>query len=253
MPPSRIGASYVNFISNHDGLGIRPLEGILNKKDLNIFLDTLKKFGSKFTFRKHKNTSVIYEANISLVNALSGTIKGKDKCAYERYICAHSIMLSYEGIPAIYIHSLFGTKNDNLLYKKTNIKRSINRHIYSYVNLEKELKSINSDLNKVFNNLLELISIRKKQKAFHPNATQYTLNLGKRFFGLWRQSSDKQQSIFAISNISNMTAYLDLTSLNLINTENWFDILSKGNTKIESKNNKLKFLPYQSIWITNLK
>ena len=253
MPPSRIGASYVNFISNHDGLGIRPLEGILNKKDLNIFLDTLKKFGSKFTFRKHKNTSVIYEANISLVNALSGTIKGKDKYAFKRYICAHSIMLSYEGIPAIYIHSLFGTKNDNLLYKKTNIKRSINRHIYSYVNLEKELKSINSDLNKVFNNLLELISIRKKQKAFHPNATQYTLNLGKRFFGLWRQSSDKQQSIFAISNISNMTAYLDLTSLNLINTENWFDILSKGNTKIESKNNKLKFLPYQSIWITNYK
>ena len=41
-------------------------------------------------------------------------------------------MLSYEGIPAIYIHSLFGTKNDNFLLKKTNIKRSINRHIYSY-------------------------------------------------------------------------------------------------------------------------
>ena len=50
-----------------------------------------------------------------------------------------------------------------------------------------------------------------------------------------------------------MITYLDLTSLNLINTENWFDILSKGNTKIESKNNKLKFLPYQTIWITNYK
>ena len=83
-----------------------------------------------------------------------------------------------------------------------------------------DLKSNNSDLTKVFNNLLELIKIRKKQKAFHPNATQYTLSLGKRFFGLWRQSNDKQQSIFAISNISNMTVYLDLTILNLINTEN---------------------------------
>ena len=90
MPPSRIGASYVNFISNHDGLGVRPLEGILNKKDLNTFLDTLKKFGSKFTFRKHKNTSVIYEANISLVDALSGTIKGKDKYAFKRYIVYNS-------------------------------------------------------------------------------------------------------------------------------------------------------------------
>ena len=115
MPPSRIGASYVNFISNHDGLGIRPLEGILNKKDLNVFFKYIKKFGSKFTFRKHKNTSVIYEANISLVNALSGTIKGKDNIHLNRYICAHAIMLSYEGIPAIYIHSLLGTKNDNFL------------------------------------------------------------------------------------------------------------------------------------------
>ena len=79
MPPSRIGASYVNFISNHDGLGIRPLEGILNKKDLNIFR-YIKKIWSKFTFRKHKNTSVIYEANISLVNALSGTIKERQIC-----------------------------------------------------------------------------------------------------------------------------------------------------------------------------
>ena len=63
----------------------------------------------------------------------------------------------------------------------------------------------------------------------------------------------KQQSIFAISNISNMTVYLDLTTLNLINTENWFDILNKKHPKIEPKNNKLKFLPYQSKWITNYK
>ena len=67
MPPARIGASYVNFFyPNHDGLGVRPLKGILNKKDLKTFISTLKKFGSKFTYRKSKKKSVIYEANISL-------------------------------------------------------------------------------------------------------------------------------------------------------------------------------------------
>ena len=51
--PSRIGASYVNFISNHDGLGIRPLEEvILNKKDLNIFLDTLKNLDLNLHLKK---------------------------------------------------------------------------------------------------------------------------------------------------------------------------------------------------------
>ena len=40
-----------------------------------------------------------------------------------------------------------------------------------------------------------------------------------------------------------MTIYLDLTILNLINTENWFDILSKVNNKILTSlnNNKLNF------------
>ena len=75
-------------------------------------------------------------------------------------------MLSYEGIPAIYIHSLLGTKNDNLLYKKTKYKK-VNQSSYLFLcEFRKELKSNNSELNKVFNNLLELIKIRKNKKHF---------------------------------------------------------------------------------------
>ncbi len=253
MPPSRLGSSYINFLANHDGLGLRPLEGILNRKDLEIFLNTLKKFGSKFTYRKHKNQSVVYEANISLIDSLSGTVKGRDNFALKRFICAHAIMLSYEGVPAIYIHSLFGTKNDKELYKKTKIKRSVNRGIYKYETLTQHIENKESRLSLIFFKLIEIINIRKKQKAFHPNSTQYTLNLGKNFFGLWRQSYDKQQSIFAISNITNKTLYLDISILNIINTERWFDILDKKNIKNELKTGRLKFLPYQSCWITNKK
>ena len=45
--------------------------------------------------------------------------------------------------------------------------------------------------------------LRKKQIAFHPNATQFTLQLGDLFFGIWRQSIDRSQSIFCISNLTN--------------------------------------------------
>ena len=30
MPPARKNNSYINFLANHDGIGIRPLEGILS-------------------------------------------------------------------------------------------------------------------------------------------------------------------------------------------------------------------------------
>ena len=103
------------FLATHDGIGLRPLEGILNKNDLNILIKTLRNFGSKFTYRKNNNKKVIYEANISLFDALSGTVNGRDNYSYDRFYCAHAIMLSYEGLPAFYIHSLFGTKN-NLIY-----------------------------------------------------------------------------------------------------------------------------------------
>ena len=145
-----------------------------------------------------------------------------------------------------------GTKNDNELYKKTKIKRSINRGIYKYETLTEQLDNKESGFNFIFLKLIEIINIRKKQKAFHPNSTQYTLDLGNNFFGLWRQSNDKQQSIFAISNITNKTLFLDISILNIINTEQWFDIFDKNTIKNELKTKKLKFLPYQSRWITNI-
>ena len=40
LPQNKLGNSYLNFIASHDGIGIRPTEGILNN-------NTLKKYGSK--------------------------------------------------------------------------------------------------------------------------------------------------------------------------------------------------------------
>ncbi len=250
MPPAKDGNFYLNFLATHDGIGIRPLEGIINKSDLSKLLETLKAFGSKFTYRKQKNNNLsVYEANISLMDAMSGTIYGKDNLNYKRFFCAHAIMLSFEGLPAIYIHSLLGTRNDIKLYNKTKVNRSINRHIYNYDNLEKELGNKNSHVNKVFTEMIRFIKIRKKQKAFHPNAIQYTLTLGNNFFGLWRQSLDKKQSIFAISNITNKKSLLSLNKINILNLENWYDLIS--NNQINKRQKQLVFMPYQTVWITN--
>jgi sucrose phosphorylase len=250
MPPAKDNNCYLNFLATHDGIGIRPLEGILKEADLKILLKTLKKFGSKFTYRNAKNNKkVIYEANISLFDCFSGTIKGKDNYAYKRFYNAHAIMLSFEGLPGLYIHSLFGTKNNFDLLKKTKLNRSINRSSYYYEDLKKILNNTDSHGYKVFRNILNLIDIRKKQIAFHPNATQYTLNLGNNFFGIWRQSVNKNQSIFALYNITNKYQKLNVNRINFLNLEKWFDLITLE--KIDNKKNYLKFSPYQFMWISN--
>ena len=250
MPPAKDKNCYLNFLATHDGIGIRPLEGILRDSDLKILLKTLKKFGSKFTYRNAKNNKkVVYEANISLFDCFSGTVKGKDDYAYKRFYNAHAIMLSFEGLPGLYIHSLFGTKNNFDLFKKTRLNRSINRSSYYYNYLEKILNNNDSHVYKIFKSILNLIDIRKKQIAFHPNATQYTLNLGNNFFGIWSQSIDKKQSIFGIYNVTNINQKLNINKLNILSLENWIDLISLK--KLEAKTTVVNFTPYQFMWITN--
>lgn len=154
-----------------------------------------------------------------------------------------------EGIPAIYIQNLLGSKNDNIKVKKTNSFRSINRKNWNYDSLTKIINNKSTINNKILNSIKTLIVLRKKQIAFHPNATQFTLQLGDIFFGLWRQSIDRSQSIFCISNLTNKKQKISLLDINLISTNSWFDLLTKK--KIKNIGDELFFKPYQTYWITN--
>ena len=151
----------------------------------------------------------------------------KDKLIFDRFILAHTILFSMEGIPAIYIQNYLGSKNDNAKVKKTNSFRSINRRNWNYDSLVKIIKNKISINSKILYSLNRLMVLRKKQIAFHPNATQFTLQLGDLFFGIWRQSIDRSQSIFCISNLTNKKQKISLLDINLISTNNWFDILTK--------------------------
>ena len=104
MPPALEDTSYINFLSSHDGIGLRPLEGLVSNSDYKKLIQKLKLKKSLFTTRKKLNKNLIYEANITFFDAL----KENDKFDVERFISAHAIVLSIEGIPAIYVNSLFG-------------------------------------------------------------------------------------------------------------------------------------------------
>ena len=253
MPPAQLGNAYLNFIASHDGIGMRPAEGVLSDKEIKKMLQRLKKNGSKFSMRKlSNNEEKVYEANISLFNALQFTDSDlKGKFALKRFIAAHCIILAIEGVPAFYFNSLFATKNDEETFANTGVKRNLNRYKWHYSTLVDLIKTNNTIEKNCYEIFKELISIRKIQPAFHPNATQFTLNLDKNIFAVWRQSRDRKQSIFALTNVSSKTIKLNTNKINLIDDEQWFDLLSQE-TKI-TDDQYIKLMPFQSLWITNLK
>ncbi len=247
LPNAKFKNSYLNFIASHDGIGMRPTEGILNKKSLNDFLKRLKKNGSKFSYRKVQNKSKkVYEANITIFDALKKSDTDLNgKFFLERYIAAHAIMISFEGIPAIYFNSLFGKANDEAKYVITGNNRDVNRYKWNHKNITKKLSDKTSKQSIFYQNLGKLLEIKRKQKAFHPNAKRLNINLGSKLFCFKRISLDKKQTIMSITNCSSLEQYPKLNK----KYSKWKNII---NPKINSLNKSLKLKPFETIWLSNI-
>ncbi len=251
MPPAPMGCAYFNFTASHDGIGLRPTEGLLSEDEYQTMLNMMQQFGGKISMRKKPDgTESPYEINISLFDALKGTAKGEDEWQIERFLCSQTIMMALEGIPAFYIHSFLATPNDNAGVAKTGRNRSINRHKWNYEDLEPKLNDPNSAQAIVMREMSRRIQIRRRQPAFHPNATQYTLHpMNKCLFAFWRQSIYRDQSIFCVNNLSDRPQELQLSDINLICIDPWHDLLS--GQVIEDISDRFILKPYQCAWITN--
>ena len=246
FPIARLNNNYLNFIASHDGIGMRPIEGILSANTQKKFLSRLKKNGGEFSYRKVQGVKKkVYEANITLFNAFKCSDFDKSGIfGFERYMAAHTIMISFDGIPAIYFNSMFGNSNDNSKYIISGNKRDLNRYRWNKDKIEDHLKDQNSKQNKYYKNMSNILAIRSKQKAFHPNAIRKTLKLGDNFFGLKRVSTDNKQSIYCITN---MTSKLQLLKVN----KNIFYKRNLFNSKLTKKSGKIQFEPFQTVWLTN--
>lgn len=250
MPPAQFGTTYFNFLASHDGIGLRPAEGLLDDAEIDALVRTAEAFGGQVSWRALEHGArKPYELNIALFDALQGTHNGKDGYNIERFICAHAIMLALEGIPALYIHSLIGTHNDLPRVTATGHARAINRHQWDAGQLEQALADPASEHHQVFERLKALIRLRKAQPAFHPNALQFTLHLSDAIFGFRRHSLDRTQNIFVLNNITDQPQTIPLTELNLMLQHDWFDLIS-GQT-YDSLTESLSLAPYQSVWISN--
>ncbi|WP_417248254.1 sugar phosphorylase [Celeribacter sp.] len=251
MPPAQLGCAYLNFSASHDGIGVRGAEGLLSGEELGQIIKSVRASGGLVSMRSLPDGSEKpYELNITYFDALKATIEGgEDGKQIERFLCSQTIVMALEGVPAFYIHSLLATPNDLAGVEKTGINRAINRHRWDYPSLRNALSDENTVHARVLAAMKDRIEIRTAQKAFHPNATQFTMQLGEQIFGIWRQSQDRDQSIFAIHNVSDQNVTLPMISVNLIDGEDWVDLIS-GET-IDPRSHDLEFAPYQCRWITN--
>ncbi|MEM6940267.1 MAG: sugar phosphorylase [Pseudomonadota bacterium] len=251
MPPAPMGCAYLNFTASHDGIGMRPAEGLLPEDEKQQMIETVKAGGGLVSMRALPDGGEsVYELNITFYDALAQTFKGADALHHERFICSQTIVMSLEGIPAFYIHAMLATPNDHEAVEFRGMNRAINRHRWHYPALNALLDDPESPQARVMADLRHRLEIRGRQSAFHPNATQFTMYFeDTRLFGLWRQSIDRHQSIFALHNVSDGDVTVPMAALNLIEGEPWIDLIS--GLVIDPEGDEITVSPYQCLWITN--
>ncbi|MES3576861.1 alpha-amylase family glycosyl hydrolase [Enterobacter cloacae] len=233
--------TWFNFLASHDGIGLNPLRGILPESEILSLVETLQQEGALVNWKNNPDgTRSPYEINVTYLDALSAK-KDEDTLRIARFILAHAVLLSFPGVPAIYIQSIIGSRNDYNGVERLGYNRAINRKKYCAGEIDGELEDKNGLRNKVYCQLSALIALRRQEKAFHPDSEAFFETSGEHVFKIVRIADDGER-ITALFNFSN-----DIQCV-LFNRQSGKDLI----TGINISNMTLTLNPWQVMWIKEI-
>ncbi len=236
--------TFFNFTASHDGIGVRPLEGILSEKKMDRLIKIVKENGGRVSYKRNSDGSESpYELNITYVDAFLNKKSGVDEYHSDRFLATQAIQFVLPGVPATYIHSILGSRNWEQGVRQTQMARTINREKLRLDDIVKQLEDPDSFRSRIFFPYIELIKTRKKQPAFHPNAPFEILKIDPKVFAIKRYC--ESQTIYALTNISSEHISVSLSGDKVL--DRMKDLLTgkQFNTKSFVLN------PYRFVWLSN--
>lgn len=230
--------TWFNFLASHDGIGLNPLRGILPESEILALVKKLQQEGALVNWKNNPDgTRSPYEINVTYLDALSAQNSSDDE-RIARFILAHAVLLSFPGVPAVYIQSILGSRNDYEGVERLGFNRAINRKKYTAGQVDLELNNKNSIRHKIYSRLSEFIAIRRGESAFHPDAQAFFESLDEKILKIVRVAENGER-ITALFNFSNNvhTVYGDtLTGMELLSGQ-----------AVSGK--ELTLNPWQVMWI----
>ncbi len=194
--------TWFNFLASHDGIGLNPLRGILPESEILSLVEKLQQEGALVNWKNNPDgTRSPYEINVTYLDALSAK-ESEDNERIARFILAHAVLLSFPGVPAVYIQSILGSRNDYDGVERLGYNRAINRKKYRAGEIDAELEDNKSLRHSIYHRLTQLIAVRRTEKAFHPDSQTIFETSGAHVFKIIR-TADNGERITALFNFSN--------------------------------------------------
>ena len=191
---------FFNFTASHDGVGLRPVSGILDREEVTVLEAAARRSGGLVSYRTDPDgTESPYELNCSYIDLLSPP-EDDDALRSKRMILTQAVAMAMPGVPGIYFHSLFGSRNYLEGVKMTGINRSINREKFNVNWLDEQLQLEGSLQRRVYMAYKRLLSIRINETAFDPFGPFMFLEPHPGVFCIHRESRHLDSHIFAAHN-----------------------------------------------------
>ena len=246
--------TFFNFLASHDGIGVTPATGILTEDQITAMGERIKSNGGYVSYKNNPDgTQSAYELNINYLDALRDpAIHEEETILARRFLASQAIMLSLRGVPGIYFHSLFGSRNWHEGVERTGRYRSINRQKLNSTHLEAGLGDPTSLRHKVFYGYLDLLKQRTTHPAFHPLGAQKLLFTNELVFALWRGSLDDRFNLICLHNVSNhpQPINIDFGVLPVPVASPMVDLLPGTNLTTDDNHLDLMMEPYEVRWLS---
>ncbi len=214
LQPPGPRCTFFNFTASHDGIGLRPVSDLLNQTEIDALVNRVQAHGGHVSFKTNANGSQSpYELNISYFDAITDpAVTARDpQQAVDRFMVSQAIQLALAGVPGIYFHNLFGSRNWAEGVAETGRFRSINRQKLALDTLTQELADSGSIRHAVFSRYMALLKLRRTQPALHPLAGQIIHDLSPSVFAVERIAQDSSERILALHNVCAEPIRLDLS------------------------------------------
>jgi sucrose phosphorylase len=241
--------TFFNFLASHDGIGINPARNILRAEEIEALVQRAQAHGGFVSYKANPDGSNSpYELNINFFDALSNPSQTSELgIAEDRFMAAQAIMLALRGLPGIYFHSLFGSRNDRAAAEASGIPRRINREKLDWSDLEEALSDSSSLRARVFARFKKLLQARRTQASFAPTAGQNVLTVDSRVFGLVREARGAQERVLCLHNLTKEPVSLRLGEGFGLNG-NWIELLTGRRYSLTGEAPVIELEPYQVFW-----
>lgn len=248
------GVTFFNFIASHDGIGVRPAEGLLTQDEIQALADRVFEHGGQVSYKTNTDGSKsAYELNITLFDALNNPRDPSPAMDVRRFLASQAIMLSIAGVPGIYIHSLFGSRNCYTCFEKTGRARSINREKFQLTTLEAMLSDPETLTFQVFSGYKQMLRARREHSAFHPHGSQQVFTIGSEAFAVLRTSPNGDGNVLCLVNVTQKHVTIDITQITSVlgHQQKWIDLITGKTFETHGAHSQVSMEGYQYLWLTS--